>query len=155
MFSEEIGTGCPYTITRKWVATDNCGNQDSLVQVLTVEDNEAPTFIGSAPSGPVDCDNIPVAANITVTDNCDGNASLVFSEEIGTGCPYTITRKWVATDNCGNQDSLVQVLTVEDNEAPTFVGSAPSGPVDCDNIPVVANITTVSYTHLRAHETLR
>ena len=120
---------------------DSCGNQDSLVQVLIVEDNEAPTFIGSAPSGPVDCDNIPVAANIAATDNCDGNASLVFSEEIGTGCPYTITRKWVATDNCGNQDSLVQVLTVEDNEAPTFIGSAPSSPVDCANIPVVANIT--------------
>ena len=133
--------GCLETITRKWLAIDNCGNQDSLVQVITVEDTEAPTFVGVPNDTTVDCNNIPVAATVTATDNCDTSVEVDYEEIIGDGCPYTITRTWTSEDACGNIDSVVQVITVEDTEAPTFVGVPNDTTVDCNNIPVAATVT--------------
>jgi hypothetical protein len=34
-----------YTLTRTWVAEDNCGNRTSYTQIVTVEDNTAPVAI--------------------------------------------------------------------------------------------------------------
>ena len=34
-----------YTITRTWTATDNCGNTDVCVQIITVDDSTPPALI--------------------------------------------------------------------------------------------------------------
>ncbi|MCO4820793.1 MAG: gliding motility-associated C-terminal domain-containing protein [Flavobacteriaceae bacterium] len=141
---------CPseYTITRTWTALDTCGNTISHIQVLTVEDNTAPTFNEDIPLDDVaECDNIPVAVTLTASDNCDANIDVVFTETINgdtDACPseYTIIRTWSITDCAGNTDSHTQTITVEDNSAPTFNETLPSDDtVECDNVPAAATLT--------------
>ena len=140
-FTENIGTGCPYTITRTWTATDSCNNMVIEQQNILVEDTTLPTFAGVPSDITVDCTTIPDTATVTVNDDCSAGLQIVFTENIGTGCPYTITRTWTATDDCGNTDSVVQVITVEDNDAPLLVGVPSDVTVSCEAIPPPANIT--------------
>ena len=51
------------TITRTWTVSDCAGNSTSHVQVVTVEDNTAPTFVETLPDTTitVECDNVPAA----------------------------------------------------------------------------------------------
>ncbi len=62
-----------------------------------------------------------------VIDNCTPVPAITYDDVItgGTGCngdPKTITRTWTATDDCGNTAQCVQVITVEDTEAPLITG---------------------------------
>ena len=140
-FSEQIGTGCPYTITRTWTATDDCGNVASATQVITVIDNAAPTLNGVPANTQVLCNAIPSAPVVTASDACDTNVPVTFSEQVGTGCPYTITRTWTATDDCGNVASATQVITVVDNAAPTLNGVPANTQVLCNAIPSAPVVT--------------
>ena len=138
--SETPGS-CPEekTITRTWTATDDCGNSVQCVQVITVIDNVPPTLIGCPADATAECDNIPAAAAVTATDNCDPNPSVTLVETpYLTGCGgYTgiIQRTWTATDACGNESSCSQVITVVDTAPPTFSNCPADITVDCDNIP--------------------
>jgi gliding motility-associated-like protein len=109
--------------TVTWILTDNAGNTASTTQIVTVVDNIAPQLTIPA--------DIEVVANIgcdannvslgqaTATDNCGiqtivNNAPAIF--------PAGTTQvTWTATDNSGNQTSLVQLVTVLDLVAPTAV----------------------------------
>lgn len=119
------GIGCPdgYTITRTWVATDDCGNSSSCIQVITIDDNLAPLV--SCPANiTVECTASTAPANTgnaTATDICDATPAISFTDVTVAGsCPqeFTITRTWVATDNCGNSSSCNQTIGVEDSTAP-------------------------------------
>ena len=112
-------------MTRTWTATDNCGNTNSAVQTITVEDTTPPAFNNQPTNQIVSCNAVPPAANVTPVDNCDANPIIVFTETRTDGtCDYnyTLTRSWVATDICGNQSTFNQTITVQDTEAPQFVG---------------------------------
>jgi hypothetical protein len=120
------GIGCPdgYTITRTWVATDDCGNSSSCIQVITIDDNLAPLM--SCPDNiTVECTASTDPANTgsaTATDVCDTDPDITFTDVTVAGsCPqeYTITRTWVATDNCGNSSTCSQTIGVEDTTAPS------------------------------------
>ena len=126
-----------YTITRTWTAADNCFNQTSASQVITVQDTTVPTF--TTPTDvTVECEN---ANNLGFTgdlvffsDNCDPAATIGFTDVITAGsCPdtYTITRTWTATDACGNVGADLQVITVMDTTAPTMTTTAQDMMVDC------------------------
>ena len=86
----------------------------------------------------VSCDDIPAPVQVSAEDNCDEDVEVTFAEVSGEGCPYTITRTWTATDDCGNTDVQSQVLTVIDEENPSIV-SVPAGfEIECDEvIPLV------------------
>ncbi|HEX2896722.1 MAG TPA: hypothetical protein VHP63_01550, partial [candidate division Zixibacteria bacterium] len=122
---------CPqsYTLTRKWVATDACGNiSDTCVQVITVNDNIKPVITNCPANDTVQCSNIPAAAAVIATDICDPNPTEFYlGETINPGnCPYTITRKWVAVDACGNvSDTCVQTITVIDTNSPSITCPSP------------------------------
>ncbi|WP_343487748.1 Calx-beta domain-containing protein [Allomuricauda sp. d1] len=146
---QDDGCDTEYTITRTWTITDCVGNVRTHVQTITVEDNEAPTFVEALPSNAtVSCDNVPDALTLTALDNCDNNAFVTFDEQItdddSCASNYIITRTWTAEDCAGNQTVHVQTITVEDTQAPTFVEALPeSVTVMCNEIPDAATLTAV------------
>ncbi|TPD73836.1 gliding motility-associated C-terminal domain-containing protein, partial [Flavobacterium microcysteis] len=134
-----------YTLTRKWTATDLCGNTAEHIQVVNVTDTQAPVFTGTLPSNiTASCENVPAAATLTATDAC-GSATVTFAETRTDGAcagSYTLTRKWTATDLCGNTAEHTQIVTVQDNVAPTFTGTVPADiAISCGNIPTAATLT--------------
>ena len=167
-FSEIITPGtCPnqFSMTRTWVASDDCGNSTIRVQVINVSDTEAPVLAGLPPAVVnVECsEDVPAVANVTATDNCDVpiDVDLVEIEIPGT-CPnqYSITRTWTAQDDCGNSTFFVQTINVNDTEAPVLVGlpadavvnvecseDVPALPVvtatDNCNVPIVVDLEEV------------
>ena len=109
------------TIT--WILTDNAGNTASTTQIVTVVDNIAPQLtipsnLEVVANAGCDANNVNLGQS-TATDNCGvlsivNNAPSVF--------PAGTTQvTWTATDNSGNQTSLVQLVTVLDLVAPTAV----------------------------------
>ncbi|MBK8562977.1 MAG: DUF11 domain-containing protein [Saprospiraceae bacterium] len=150
------GSGCSYTLTRIWTATDDCNNSTVAQQIVTVNDTQAPAFVGNLPQNlTVDCASIPTPATLTATDNCDANIAVVYNQTqtgsapVGTGCSYTLTRTWTATDACGNSTVAQQILTVLDNTPPVlyalhaFFGEIQHGDTlyaDCSQIPSLDSI---------------
>jgi gliding motility-associated-like protein len=134
---------CMTTITRTWTATDRCGLTTQAQQVITVTDKIRPVFTTKAPANvTVNCDAVPVAVNLTATDNCAGTMTITPVEErqdVGSSCVsnYILVRRWVAIDACGNRsDTLMQIINVKDMTAPVFAGTAPVNiTVDCDKVP--------------------
>ncbi|MEN9969349.1 MAG: hypothetical protein RIR94_1546 [Bacteroidota bacterium] len=109
--------------TVTWILTDNAGNTASTTQIVTVVDNIAPQLTVPADIEVVanmgcDANNVSLG-QATATDNCGiqsivNNAPAIFPSG-------TTQVTWTATDNAGNQTSLVQLVTVLDLVAPTAV----------------------------------
>ncbi|MBL6619379.1 MAG: hypothetical protein ISP54_03375, partial [Flavobacteriales bacterium] len=121
--------GC-YTIERTWTAVDACDNDTAYTQVITVEDNEAPTWDNYEPYVMESCLVIldstdaanPALVPITASDNCDPDLDYsIEAHEISGGCPTTWLRKWTATDDCGNSSVVVeQYVQLYDNTPPAI-----------------------------------
>ncbi|MCR4031324.1 MULTISPECIES: gliding motility-associated C-terminal domain-containing protein [Flavobacterium] len=132
------------TYTNTWTVKDDCGNtSDTFTQVINIQDTTAPTFTGALPQDvTVSCDAIPQAAEMTASDNCNGDLPIVFTEtksNIQNGCPtnYILTRTWKTSDCGGNTASYTQIITVRDTTPPT--GTAPANLINlasADLIPV-------------------
>jgi hypothetical protein len=120
-----IGGDCPegYTITRTWVATDDCGNTSACIQIITVDDTQAP-LISCPVNVTIDCaasTDPNSTGSATASDLCDNTPDLDFEDEIVNGaCPqeFTVMRTWIATDNCGNSSTCLQMILLEDTTAP-------------------------------------
>ncbi len=137
---------CPeaYTLTRSWTATDDCGNSKTETQVITVSDNTQPTLTGVPADVTVECEAIPAISTPTATDNCDTDVTITFNEVRTDGsCPdtYTLTRSWTATDDCGNNKTETQVITVSDNTQPTLAGVPANVTVECEAVPAISTPT--------------
>ncbi|HNG13512.1 MAG TPA: T9SS type A sorting domain-containing protein [Saprospiraceae bacterium] len=88
-FTESSLAGsCPNekTITRTWTATDECGNSATHQQIITVIDDTPPTFDQPLPADvTVSCDAVPLAPELTATDNCNapgGTTPVIWINEI-------------------------------------------------------------------------
>ncbi len=139
--------GCKegYTLIRIWTATDDCGNQAIERQAIRVEDAEAPRFVDLPDNITVDCADPVPAATAKAEDNADLDVKVEMEEaEAGDECSRTITRRWTATDDCGNVSLATQVITVADQAGPTIaftdstLSKLKSGDllvVDCGNVP--------------------
>jgi hypothetical protein len=138
-----------YTLTRTWTATDACGNTSSKTQVITVQDTQAPVLSAAPANTTVECNAIPAAAVLTATDNC-ATPTVVYTETSTQNANpntagyynYTLTRKWTATDACGNSSGKTQVITVQDTQQPIVV--CPVVAASCNN--QVGNSKTVTLT---------
>jgi gliding motility-associated-like protein len=119
VFEEVTESGaCPQAsrIIRTWSAVDACGNSSSESQIINLLDNTAPLIVGAPADITIDAtDAIPSVPTLSVFDNCDANPEVEFSESIGGGCTYIITRTWEATDECGNASIAVQNITIQGN----------------------------------------
>ena len=128
-------------LLRAWVATDEAGNGTTIVQVITINDTEAPQVVAAPSDETVDCgSDIPAVPVVDFTDNCD-EIVVDFSETLsdnGSVDESTLTRTWVAVDEAGNKTTIVQVITINDTEAPQVVAAPSDETVDCgSDIPAV------------------
>jgi hypothetical protein len=138
---------CPqaYTIERTWTAADACGNSASCLQLIHVVDTTDPYFVTTCPeNASVECDDIPEPAVMEAADNCDEEVTVTFDEHTVAGTPptYQIVRTWTATDDCGNEATCQQILTVMDTTPPEI---ACPGDVtfECDDIGDAGTATAV------------
>ncbi|MBI1268157.1 MAG: hypothetical protein GC193_12090, partial [Cryomorphaceae bacterium] len=123
---EEIALECGYEIHKSWTAIDDCQNETTVSQVITVVDTTSPVFTFVPEDYVVNCDNgssDPQFAGMpVVTDNCDDAVSLTYADGIaGTDCPASFERVWTAIDNCNNQSVYVQMISINDFLAPVLV----------------------------------
>lgn len=111
--------GMSGTTTVTFTATDEEGNSATTIGDFTIQDIDSPVFEDVPPDITVPCDAIPPPEPVIATDQCSGDAGIVFEElPPGTNCPYEIIRIWTATDACGNESTAQQTITATDNEAP-------------------------------------
>jgi len=122
--SNNGGTGClgdPYIVTRTYTVYGDKGTADEQIggtwtETYTWEDTTKPTFVDAPASTTLACmATIPTAPTVTWSDNCSLGGSAAFSEDAYTvdECTgYSITRRWNATDDCGNvADEVIQTIT--------------------------------------------
>lgn len=124
--SESQAAGaCPgtYILTRTWTAGDGCGNTVSASQDVAVMDTVDPILMGVPGDVSVQCDAVPPPALVTASDTCDTNVPVGFVESQADGAcadQYTLTRSWTATDDCGNDVTGQQFVTVDDSTPPSI-----------------------------------
>jgi hypothetical protein len=162
IITDTIYESCPqnYTISRTFVATDNCGNESFGLQLIIVNDDESPTVV--APDGyTTECGGEPIFFDdATASDNCDLTPVIdvvVETINIQSSGTYTLESTFTVTDACGNSDTDVQYIIVEDTTPPFFTDFpadvvVPCGedyPEDmalfedaCDPAPVLVNLYT-------------
>jgi hypothetical protein len=135
-----------YTITRTWLATDDCGNSTTCTQVITVDDSTPPTITDCPDNITIECDESTLPGNTgmaTATDNCDGMPTVTYSDVTAASqtCvqEYTITRTWLATDDCGNSTTCTQVITVDDSTPPTITDCPDNITIECDESTLPGN----------------
>ena len=138
-----IGGGCSYIINRTYTATDACGNQAALTQLIFVSDFSAPVLSQVPANATIGCnDPMPAVAQVNAFDACAGQVPVSFTENtVVNGCSEVTTRVWTAADNCGNSTSATQTITRIDQDAPVFVGLPQDATVSCDAIPAAVTVT--------------
>lgn len=134
-----------YTITRTYLGTDVCGNSATCQQIITVNDNVAPTLLTCPAAVTVTCAALVPAVNtalVTASDNCAGAVTISFISDVISGqtCAnrYTITRTYRATDICGNFTNCVQTITVSDFTVPTLTCPNPITLTCASQVPAPA-----------------
>ncbi len=116
---------CPGTFveTRTWTATDGCANNVSASQDICVFDTVDPTLMNVPADVSVECDAVPAVPVVTGADTCDTSVPVSFTQTQTNGtCPdeYTLTRSWTAVDDCANDVTASQFITVDDTTPPTI-----------------------------------
>jgi len=120
--AQTAGT-CSASIT---ITVTDAANNSNSVTYTTKIDGTAPV-LSSYPEGiHLNCTSVIFPLTITASDNCDGDVSVAFNETNTRGSDptqssyfnYTVTRRWSASDACGNTVAHTQIITVEDKAPP-------------------------------------
>lgn len=119
---------CPqeFEIERTWMASDDCGNDGSCVQIISIEDNTDPVLTCPA-NITIQCTDNSLPANtgsLTATDNCGGAVDSDYTDEIqNQTCTnsFVIERTWHGSDACDNEAMCIQLITVIDTVDPEIV----------------------------------
>ncbi len=127
---------CPqeYTMTRTWIAADDCGNTSSCSATILVQDNTAPIISCPVVISPIECGTTPAFGTATAVDACDASVTVTFMDVIVPGlCAQesSITRTWIATDDCGNTASCSSIILIQDNTPPIITCPIVTSPVEC------------------------
>jgi hypothetical protein len=133
---EETQGDCPqeYTITRTFFLNDGCENISTATQMISVVDTTSPVFDEYPIQVSVECNEVESVPTLTATDNC-GEVTVTFVETLNSGgCIGVLYRVYTATDECGNEATAEQFITLTDNTAPIIENPA-DATVECDNVP--------------------
>jgi gliding motility-associated-like protein len=137
-----------------WTAADGSGNLSTSNQLVTVQDNEAPTLLPPS-SILVSTNNDCFALNVDIgqaiaSDNC-GIASV--SNDAPSTFPIGLTTvNWIAEDNAGNITTATQTITVEDDIDPVIYAPdniTANADINCEafinnlGIPIVTDNCTI------------
>ena len=129
-------TICPITVTRTWIAADNCGNQSICDQTITINDTTDPVISSGPLNQDLGCNGTvppPNTGAIVATDNCGAPViSHVGDTVSNSGCNQTITRRYRATDSCGNTDDYVQTFTRKVDTTPPTLNCPANVTLECD-----------------------
>ena len=131
--SEASGASCRWAIA-PYTATDDCGNASTFEQVLTLTDDVAPVFTEVPESYTIDCYDLPTYGDAAAEDNCSGVSLSLEVDTVWSDCPatYDIVRTWTAVDNCDNESTAVQTISVVDEEGPWFTFVPEDYTAECD-----------------------
>ena len=140
-----------YQLLRSYRATDACGFSGVCVQKISVDDQSGPALTCPADITVTCASLVPLASSdaVTAQDNCPGgNLTVSVDEVIGNQiCPnrYQLARSYRAKDNCGNEGSCTQRITVDDTTPPGV--TCPSDiTVTCAELVPAANLNLVKST---------
>lgn len=101
--------------------------KEKMFSITTNGDSEAPNIICPA-STTIACNDSTDPSNTgqpTVTDNTDPNPVISPPSDIitqNTPCLKKIVRTWTAKDDCNNESTCTQVITIEDKIEPIITG---------------------------------
>ncbi|MFK7757188.1 MAG: T9SS type A sorting domain-containing protein [Flavobacteriales bacterium] len=129
------GNSCDSTITRTWIATDHCGNETIVDQVINILDTTAPVFTSLPENVTHECTELVEYGMASAEDNCNNAAVTVAEVTSGDDCETIITRTFTATDDCGNSSTAAQVITIVDTQAPTFTSVPEDLEHSCEETP--------------------
>jgi len=139
------GTCAGQGVIREWTATDECGNDATLRQTITLIDATDPVLVGVPADLFIECDDdLPPAAPVGATDTCDDNPVVTLSEstEPGNCAGPVVVRTWTARDACGNESMAIQRISRRDTGLPSLVGVPADETVECGGvIPAPPTVT--------------
>ena len=128
-----------------FTATDNCGNTTSETRTIRVEDTTEPYTVSDPTDLYVECDGAGNTAEINawlannagweVQDQCDTDLDITnayLGEVAQCGNTKVITYGFNAFDNCGNVNTAIAYVHIEDNTDPVINVPADPGPIECD-----------------------
>ena len=153
-FVPNVCTG--YSVTYRWIATDQCGNADTVTESFNVlPDNLGPIISTQATDLTVECDGFGNTADLNTW--LANNAGAIAADNCGTvswtndftslsdlcGATGSALVTFIVTDTCGNSSTTNATFTIEDTQAPTFT-SVPNSlsDISCDaNLPAQQTLT--------------
>ncbi len=115
--------GCPGQYVITLIVNDGIDDSEPHDVVITVVDT-IPPDINCPPDVTLECPadtSVEANGSATASDTC-GTVTITHSDQWQPGCGSTgiLMRTWTATDECGNESSCVQVITVVDTTPPEF-----------------------------------
>ena len=107
-----------YVVTRTFTAIDECGNDTTASQTITIQDTTNPVLTIPA-DYTAERDATHPLEEASATDNC-GMVTIEEVADTSYSCTngYVVTRAFTATDECGNDTTLTQTITIQDTTNP-------------------------------------
>jgi hypothetical protein len=142
--TSQIPFGSGYILRRTWTAADECFNTSSESQDIVFTDDTGPVITNVPADVTIECGNpIPAAAEVNATDACSEVVQLsAFESEETIDCTTYLTRRWFAVDANDNISSAVQVITIQDSQAPELSAMPEDITIACgQQLPAAPNIT--------------
>ncbi|MBC7607223.1 MAG: SprB repeat-containing protein, partial [Burkholderiales bacterium] len=133
-----------YSITRRWIATDACGNISNASQTINVQDTTAPVITALPAPSTISCPATPGFTQAIATDACGSTFTLTSADITTPGAcagAYSVTRTWTATDACGNTSQASQIINVRDNTAPIIAALPAPSTISCSETPQFTQAT--------------
>ena len=152
---EESGSAtiCGGTITYTWEFTDQCNNEISHVQNVTVTPIAEPEFQNPPDDITIECHELEDLEPVNLTYTNNGIATCLTTgtdepEESGSAtiCGGTITYTWEFTDQCNNEISHVQNVTVTPIAEPEFQNPPADITIACADLETI-DPADLSYTN--------